>query len=156
MNQPPGEPIAVKLARKSHAYDVRRHQYLGETDVVQTGLLPTEPKLLAFLPERIEGLNVSLSKATAKAGDVLELKGSLLPASLNDVRLVVRIEVLKDGRLQEAYTKNLAFQGGFAHSIPLALNQEKGQYVVRVREMIAGFVAEARFTVGAEVAKTIP
>ena len=110
-------------------------------------------KLLAFLPERIEGLNVSLSKATAKAGDVLELTGSLLPASLKDIRLVVRIEVLKDGRLQKAYTKNLAFRGDFAHPIPLALNQEKGEYLVRVREMIAGFTAEARFTVGGEEAK---
>ena len=154
LNQPPGEPIAVKLAHKFHAYDVRRHQYLGETDMVQTGLLPTEPKLLALLPERIAGLNVSLSNTTATAGDVLELEGSLLPASLKDIRMVVRIEVEKDGRLQEAYTKNLAFQGGFAHPIPLALNQGKGQYVVRVREMIAGFAAEARFMVVGQEAKT--
>jgi hypothetical protein len=142
LNNPPGENMTVKLSRKFHTYDVRRRQYLGETDTVRTGILPTEPKLLALLPERIEGINVALSKQTANPGDVIELAGTLLPAALKDIRLVVRIEVSKDGRLQEAHTKNLAFQGSFTHPIPLALNQERGLYSVRITEVISGYTQE--------------
>lgn len=147
LGNPPGEDLTVKLGRKCHAYDVRRHQYLGETDTVRSGILPTEAKLLAFLPEQIKGLNVSLSKETGKPGDVVELKGSLLPASLKDSRLVVRIEVSKDGKEMEAYTKNAAFQGDFTYPIPLALNQEKGTYRVKVTEIISGYTQEATFNV---------
>lgn len=147
LNNPPGENLTVKLARKCHVYDVRRHQYLGETDTVLTGILPVEAKLLAFLPERIEGLNVALPKATGRPGDVLDLKGAILPMSLKDIRLVVRIEVSKDGKVQEAYTKNLAFQGDFTDPIPLALNQEKGEYRVKVMEIISGYTQEMKFIV---------
>ncbi|MBI4025397.1 MAG: beta-galactosidase [Verrucomicrobia bacterium] len=147
LNNPPGEDLIVKLGRKLHAYDVRRHQYLGETDALRTGILPTEAKLLAFLPERIEGLNVSLAKETAKAGEVIELKGLVLPASLKDSPLVVRIEVSKDGHTQEAHTKNLAFPGVFTHPIPLALNQKRGVYRVKIMEVISGYTQEMKFSV---------
>ena len=147
LNNPPGEELTVKLGRKSHVYDVRRHQYLGETDTVRTGILPVEAKLLAFLPERIAALNVALARETGKPGDVLELKGAILPASLSDSRLVVRIEVTRDGKLQEAYTKNLAFQGSFTYPIPLALNQAKGEYRVKVAEVISGYTQEVMFNV---------
>ena len=147
LNNPPAENLVVKLGHKFHVYNVRQQQYLGETDTLKTGILPTETKLLAFLPERISGLNVSLSKATGKPGDVLELKGSLLPASLQDCKLVVRIAVTRDGKLQEAYTKNLAFQGSFTYPLPLALNQEQGLYSVKVTEVISGYTQDATFRV---------
>jgi ribosomal protein S27E len=147
LNNPPGEDLTVKLGRKYHAYDVRRRQYLGETDTLKTGILPVEAKLLAFLPERVVGLNVSLAKTIGKPGDVLELKGAILPASLQDSNLVVRIEVTRDGKVQAAYTKNLSFQGSFASPIPLALNQEKGDYRVKVMEVISGHTQELTFTV---------
>jgi hypothetical protein len=144
---PPGEELTLKLKRTWHVYDVRRHQYLGETTCVQTGILPCEPKLLAFLPERMEAMQVSLAKQKYKPGDVVELKGAPLPASLKDIRFAVRIEVSKGGKVQEAYTKNVVVQGGFAHSIPLALNQEKGVYHAVTTEIISGYTQEVEFTV---------
>lgn len=147
VSHPPAEALVVKLSAKAHVYDVRRRQYLGHTDVLRTGILPAEAKLLALLPERIDGLNVSLSKDTSKAGDVLELSGALAPASLKECRMVVRIEVSRSGAVQEAYTKNVGFQGSFTHWIPLALNQEKGSYRVKVVEVISGFTQEMSFDV---------
>jgi len=147
LSTPPGEDLTVELDRKRHVYDVRRRQYLGETDLVRTGILPAEAKLLAFLPERIEGLNVSLTRETGKPGDLVEFRGALLPASLADSRLVVRIEVLKDGKARAAHTKNLAFQGRFTYPIPLALNQDRGEYRVRVTEVISGYTQELTFSV---------
>ncbi|MBI4027806.1 MAG: beta-galactosidase, partial [Verrucomicrobia bacterium] len=68
---PPGLALTVKLQQPRHVYDVRHRQYLGETAVVQTGLLPTEAKLLAFLPERIEGLQVAIGRRIVKPGDTV-------------------------------------------------------------------------------------
>ncbi len=147
LNTPPAESLTVLLNAPRHVYDVRRRQYLGETATVRTGILPAEAKLLALLPERLQGLNVSLSQATAKPGDLLELTGSVLPASLKDSRLVVRLEVSREGRMQEAYTKNLACNGSFTHPLPLALNQAPGTYRVRVTEIISGYTQEVAFTV---------
>jgi len=147
ISNPPAESLTVKLGRRMHAYDVRLHQYLGETDTVRSGILPAEAKLLAFLPERIQGMNLSLSRPSGNPGDIIELKGSLLPVSLKDSRLVVRIEVYLDGKIQEAFTKNLAFNGSFTYPIPLALNQQKGDYTVKVAEMISGYTQELRFSV---------
>ncbi len=147
LKSPPGQDVVVKLTAGAHVYDVRRHQYLGHTDTLRTGILPAEPKLLALMPERIEGLNVSLSAQTAEPGATVELRGSVVPASLKDSRLVVRIEVSRDGRIQEAYTKNLAFEGSFTYPIPLALNQEKGPYRVKVTEVISGHTRDVTFNV---------
>ena len=147
LTTPPGEELTVKLQRPYHVYDVRRRQYLGETDTVRTGILPAEAKLLAFLPERIGGLNVSLSQPAARPGEVVELQGALLPESLGDCRLVVRIEVFNDGQLQDEYTTNLTFAGSFNHPVPLALNQPPGTYRVRVTEIVSGYTQETDFTV---------
>jgi hypothetical protein len=147
LNNPPAEALVVKLHSTLHVYDVRRRQYLGETDTVRTGILPAEAKLLAFLPGRIHGLNVSLSEKAGKPGDVLNLQGAVLPASLNDSTFVVRIEVTKDGRAHEAHTRNLAFNGSFIYPIPLALNQAQGEYRVNVTEVISGHTQEMRFVV---------
>ena len=147
MGNPPAEALVVKLNAKAHLYDLRRRQYLGHTDSLRAGILPAEAKLLALLPERIDGLNVSLSKEGGKAGDVLELSGAVAPASLQDCRLVVRVQVLRNGAVQDAYTKNLAFEGRFTHPIPLALNQQKGPYRVQVTEVISGFTQEVPFDV---------
>ena len=147
LNNPPGENVTVELDHKAHVYDVRRRQYLGHTEQVRTGILPAEAKLLAFLPERIEGLNVSMPRQTGKPGDVLEIEGSLLPPSLKDSRLVVRIEVFRDGKVQPAHTKNLAFQGRFTYPIPLALNQKPGVYCAKVMEVISGYTQVLTFHV---------
>jgi hypothetical protein len=147
LNSPPGENLVVKLSRPVHVYDVRRQQYLGETATVRTGILASEAKLLAFLPERIQGLNLSLSQAAGRPGEMLELRGALLPASLKDCRLVVHLEVLREGQVQEAYTQNLAFSGDFSHPLPLALNQAPGTYRVRVTEIISGHTQEVVFNV---------
>jgi hypothetical protein len=147
LSTPPGEEVTVKLEGRAHAYDVRRQQYLGEAEMLKTGILPAEAKLLAFLPERIAGLNLSLSKAAGRPGDTLELRGALVPPSLEDSRLVVRIELSRGGEIQAAHTRNLAFAGSFVQPIPLALNQAKGEYRVRATEVISGHTHELEFSV---------
>ena len=80
MGNPLAEALVVKLDAKAHIDDVRRRPYLGHTDSLRTGILPAEAKLLALLPDRIVGLNVSLSQDAGQAGEVLELLGTVVPA----------------------------------------------------------------------------
>ena len=146
-SDPPGEELLIKLNRAFHVYDVRRHQYLGETDSVHTGILPCEPKLLAFLPERLAGLEVSLAKDAYKPGDVVELRGTLFPSTLKDVSTVVHVDVLHEGKALEAHACNVAFQGALDHPIPLSLNQDKGYYEIRTTEVISGYAQTLKFEV---------
>ena len=147
ISDPPGEMLTVKLGKKYHAYDVRRKQYLGETDIIKTGILPTEARLFAFLPERIDGLKLDLEKKSFKQGETVEVKCSILPNSLNDIKFTVRIEVMKDNRVIECFTKNIAVQGEGVYHFPLALNQDIGEYQIKVTEVISGFTQDISFNV---------
>ena len=71
----------------------------------------------------------------------------LLPASLSDCRFAARVEVLKDGKEVESLTRNIGFQGSFVFPIPLALNKAKGDYQVRVTEVVTGSTQTLSFNV---------
>ncbi len=145
---PPGEDFTLKLNRKMHAYNLRMHSYLGYTDSVAAGILPAQAKLFALLPERVENaVAVETSAGNCRQGEVVKLNLRTVPGALKDVPLAVRIELLKDGKPIEAHTKKIAVKGTAAHHIPLALNQEKGEYVIRVTEIISGTIQEIKIAV---------
>ena len=148
MADPPGEEFVLKTDRKMHVYNVRLHSYLGFTDSVTAGILPAQAKLLALLPERVEeGLALECGKKTYRPGEVVTLKIRTLPDGLKAVNLAVRVELLRDGRAIEAYTKKLAVKGATTHHIPLALNEARGEYTARLTEIISGRRQELRLTV---------
>lgn len=70
-----------------------------------------------------------------------------MPDALKEVSLAVRVEVLKDNKVIAAYTKKLVVKGNATHHIPLALNQEKAEYILRVTEIISGQRQEMRIAV---------
>ncbi len=145
---PPGEEFILKLDRKMHAYNVRQQTYLGYTDMVAAGILPAQAKLLALLPARVEdGLVVKIGKQDYRPGDAVAVEIATIPAALQHVALAVRLEVLQDNHVIAAYTKKLAVKGVTSHHIPLALNQKKGEYTLRLTEVISGQQQELRFTV---------
>lgn len=133
-----------------HAYNVRTHAYLGHSAAVTAGILPTQAKLFALLPARIEGLAVIADKTTSRPGEVVSLDIKTMPESLKEVSLAVRVEVLKDGIAIEAHTKNLPLKGAARHPVPLALNQEPGEYTVRLTEVISGQRQEVKINVEAK------
>lgn len=144
---PPGKEFSVRLKEKPHGYNVRQHKYLGLAETFPSGISPTAPKLFVFLPERIEGIRLSVPKSAYRAGETVALGVSILPASLADCRLVVHVEVRRGDRILAEHTRNVSVPGAVQHPIPLALNQEPGEYRVRVMEIISGHVQEAAFRV---------
>ena len=145
---PPGEEFILKTDRKMHVYNVRLHSYLGYADSVTAGILPAQAKLLALLPARVEdGLALECRKTEYRPGEAVTLEIKTLPDTLKAVTLAVRIELLRDAGAIEAYTKKLAVKGATTHRIPLALNQAKGEYTVRLTEVISGQRQEVKLTV---------
>ena len=145
---PPGEEFTLRADRKMHVYNVRMHSYLGYTDSLAAGILPAQAKLFALLPERTENaIAVESDKNNYTAGEVVKLDIKTVPPGLKGVSLAVRMEVLKDGVSIEAYAKKIAVKGAAVHHIPLALNQEKGDYVIRITEVISGNRQEIRIRV---------
>ena len=145
---PPGEEFILKTDRKMHVYDVRLHSYLGYTNEVTAGILPAQAQLLALLPERVEdALALECGKTKHRPGEPVTLEITTLPDMLKAVTLAVRIELLKDGKAIGAYTKKLVVKGAASYYIPLALNQAKGEYTVRMTEIISGQRQELRIAV---------
>ena len=139
VSDPPGEEFILRTNRKMHIYNVRMHSYLEHSDSVTAGILPAQAKLLALLPERVEnGIALQLGKKEYRPGEAVRLDIQTIPDALQDVSLAVRLEVLEDNRAIEAYTKKLAVKGAAIHYVPLALNQEKGVYTLRMTEIISG------------------
>ena len=147
INTPPGTEFTVRLKERRHGYNVRLNKYLGLADTFQSGTTPYEPKLLAFLPERIEGVRLSTPKNDYRPGGTVEIVFAVLPESLGDSHLVLRVEVRKGDKLLSEHSKNVGVRGAGRHAIPLALNQEPGEYRVRATEIISGHMREITFRV---------
>jgi hypothetical protein len=144
---PPGEEFILKTDKAMHIYNARMQSYLGFSDSVTAGILPAQAKLFALLPARIQGLALESPKTDYDPGEIVTLDIKTLPDTLKAVTLAVRIELLKDGKPVEPYTKKLAVKGAASHHIPLALNQAKGEYSVRLTEIISGQRTEMKFEV---------
>lgn len=144
---PPGESFILKTDKKRHIYNVRLHSYLGFTDSITAGILSTEAKLFALLPERIEGLDIKSVKTDYHPGEIVSLDVKIMPETLANISLAVQFEVLKDSKLVPEYSKNIVVRGALQHALHLALNQEKGKYTLRLTEIISGHTQEVSFSV---------
>ena len=147
VTNPPGEEFILKTDKKMHIYNVRMHSYLGFSDSVTTGILPAQAKLFALLPARIDGIALESNKKEYRPGEVITLDIKIMPEALKDVAMAARVEVLKDNTVIPEYTKKLAIRGAANHHVPLALNQEKGEYTLRINEVISGNRQEMKITV---------
>ena len=147
LGNPPGQEFVVRLGQRAHAYNVRQRKYLGHVASVEAGIRETEAKLLAFLPERIEGIAVLVDRAKAKPGQTVTAKIRVHPEALSQVRFAVRVEVLRGDTPVPAYGRNVWVTGTTAYPLPLALNEPAGDARVRVTEVVSGFTAETGFEV---------
>ena len=147
VNDPPGPVLRIKTGEKYHVYDVRLKKYLGYLDEVEAGIQNTAAKLLAFLPERVEGIKLSTDKTACRKNDIVTVRGRMLPRGLDGTGLAARIEVRRGGEIIEAYSKNIDFNGEFSYTVPLSLNEKPGTYTVNVTDPISGCTGKASFEV---------
>jgi len=141
------DPVTVNFGRKSHVYDVRARKYLGEVDRIQTTLPPGETALYALLPYQVHGLGLNVP-AAVKAGDELVAQVNLI-AGAKAGDHVIHAELLDpSGRSVWCYARNDLLPGGRGTlRVPLALNDAKGKWTLKVRDVVTGAAGEAKFAV---------
>ena len=125
----------VNFGRTAHIYDMRKREYIGETEKNLVTLGPGETAMFAVLPYEVDGLQV--------IGAGAEMRASVLAAGpVTDHVFHVTVSD-PAGNLSPAYTRNVLAPGGTADlRIPLALSDPAGEWSVTVRDVLSG--AEVR------------
>jgi hypothetical protein len=132
------QELTFKLPRKSYVTDVRTGKKLGLTDVVHSSILIGDALILALSPEGNE-LKIDGS-AAARPGDHLAFNViSTAPATT-----LVRCHVYApDGSRLPIYSNNvLVQQGRGTFTLPFALNDAPGKYVIRATDVVSGATVE--------------
>lgn len=134
----------VTFEQEGELYDVINGKYLGKGKSARMELLPAKPALVAQVGQKVTGVKVK-ADAKVKRGDLLTLDITVNPAGSFDT--VLRMEVFRpDGELDEALTGNLTAQAGrYAGVLPLALNDPKGTWKIKVREVVSHATTQATF-----------
>lgn len=132
------QDLIIKLPRKAYVTDVRTGQKLGLTDVVHSSILIGDALILALSPEendlKLEGA------VSAHPGDHVSF--NLL--STTPATALVRCHVYApDGSRLPIYSKNvLVQQGRGSFTLPFALNDAEGRYVIRATDVVTGATIE--------------
>lgn len=142
----------VRLPKAFHIYDVRRHDYLGQADQFQTGLVKAAAKVFAFLPCKLTGLDLALSSNKLKQGDLLKMTCSIKPPEAKACGLGIRLTVNgPDGSELEDYARTLVMKNGrLETTLALALDELPGSYEVTATEVISGLQSKATYMVRAK------
>ena len=146
---PPDGEATLVMSEKRHVYDVLRQSYLGFTDKFQTGVVPAVPKIFAALPAKIQGLDLTVDKPVARPGAAVSVSATLAPPELKGCGLCMRFDLTgPDGKRIEHYSgKVVSNSGAFTWTVPLALNDVKGEYQVTVEEIASGLSKTVTFKV---------
>jgi hypothetical protein len=139
--------LRIDFGKAVWLYDTRRGKLIGNVKEYRFALDKIQPTILTVLPEPAKGLNIS-GPATAKAGDLLELKLELAALKPGD-RHTLRTQVLDpEGRELRMLTRNLSAPNGKAiWELPLAVNLAKGRYTLVARDIPTGEKAERSLVV---------
>ncbi len=132
------QELTIKLPRKSYVTDVRTGKQLGFTDVVHSSIVIGDALILALSPAANE-LNLD-GAASARRGDHVTFNLiSTAPATT-----LVRCHVLSpDGSPLPIYFSNVLVQQGRAtFTLPFALNDSPGKYVIRATDIVTGATVE--------------
>ncbi|HEX5602379.1 MAG TPA: beta-galactosidase trimerization domain-containing protein, partial [Pyrinomonadaceae bacterium] len=132
------QELTIKLPRKFYVADVRAGKQLGFTDIVHSSILVGDALVLALTPENNElkfdgpvsahtGEHVSFSLKSTTAGSSL-----------------VRCHVYApDGSRLPIYSNNVLVENGRGtFSLPFALNDTTGKYIVRATDVVTGATIE--------------
>lgn len=137
-------PLTVRLPTTANAFDCRAGKALGKVASLLVEIPPGDACFLALLPYAPHGVTAAAEIGTG-ALQVRAKLGTDAPAGDH----VFRVEVVPPGASGPVpwYCLNLsAPKGEMTCAIPLALNDPKGSWTVRIRDIATGLGAETRVT----------
>jgi len=144
------EPIKIKIKFPSAGYihEIFTNRDYGFTNELETVFTPSTVQIYSLLPYNVTGISLSLSRERLIPGEMLSyeirIKGD---GELSTHTL--RLDVFdSEGKHSSIYSKNITSVSGEAEGvIPLALNDKKGKWKIKVKDLTSGKKAEASFYV---------
>jgi len=132
------QDLVIKLPRKAYVTDVRTGKQLGLTDVVHSSILIGDALILALTPERNE-LKIE-GAASARPGDHV----SFNLISTTPATTLVRCHIYAPGGVRlPIYSNNVLLQQGRgSFTLPFALNDPAGKYLIRATDVVTGATIE--------------
>ncbi len=132
------QEVKITLGKKSHVYDVRNRKYIGFSDSFNDIIKPGNVKIYSLMPYKVEDIDVAV-KNSYRQGENIDLKLAIKTNSGTPGTHILRIELYKDGKILDAYSRNIVAEKGQANCrIPLAFNEGKGRYNLVIRDINSG------------------
>jgi len=132
------QDVTIKLPRKMYVADVRSGKQFGNTDVIHTSILLGDALVLGLTSEP-NGIKMD-GPATAKPGEHISVTVTSTTPGGNLVRCHVFVP---DGSRSPIYSRNVLVQNGSGtFTLPFALNDPRGKYVIRATDVVTGAVFE--------------
>jgi len=131
------QTCTVDFGREANVFDLRARQALGRTRTIQATCEPGEAKVYALLPYSVTGANLSFgadgSFEVALAADG-QIGDHVLQITWTDPQ----------GNVPRHYEQAVAAPGGkYSGHIPLAANDQQGQWTLTVRDVLTSVTAQA-------------
>jgi hypothetical protein len=134
------KPRTVKLAfpYEMHIYDVHASKTLGRQKEITVTLDPYEPAIFAATPVAIAGLEIS-APARIQRGEGAQIGLGFAHASPAATH-VFRLDVIDPaGKTVDYYSGNIiASHGRAAKLLPLAFNDARGKWTLRIHDLLSG------------------
>lgn len=133
---PKAREISFRFPVSGHIYDALTGNYLGKGDTVNRTLSRMQSALFLVAPERFDAPAVKVS------GKTLDIRNR----SENDT--VYLVEVYSPaGKKLDCYTRKLIAENGKGqYTVPFALSDIRGEYTVKVTEVITRLQVSAKLT----------
>lgn len=132
------QELTIKLPRKSYVSEVRTGKQLGFTNVVHSSILIGDALVLALSPESNE-LKID-GAVTARRGDHVSF--SLISTAPNTTLVRCHVYAPNGVRLPIYSNNVLIEQGRGSFTLPFALNDAPGEYVIRVTDVVTGAMVQ--------------
>lgn len=138
------QELTIKLPRKYYVADIRSGKQLGFTDVIHSSILVGDALLLGLSSE------ASTLKFDGPVSTRVGEHVSFALTSNSGGASLVRCHVYApDGTRLPIYSSNVLLQGGRGtFTLPFALNDPTGKYVIRVTDVVTGAATERTIELG--------
>ncbi|MHC4712754.1 MAG: beta-galactosidase trimerization domain-containing protein [Planctomycetota bacterium] len=134
--------VVINVGARRAVYDQREGRFLGSTDKIEVEVPQYEPRILAILPNEVEGVEIGAPEK-ATAGEMLEAHLAVVGAK-EVLPHALRLRVLgPDGEELPEHTRTLMAGGGKAlWRVPFALSDSEGRYTLVARDLVTGAEAQ--------------
>jgi len=141
--------VQLTFYRRSHLYDMRTRQYLGQTDTCRTDLEDARAKLYALLPYRVDSVALELDATGCLPGDVLTYRVKIENAGQGAGNQCVRMQLFDATGTACRWADRNVLSGAqqMQGTMQIPFNAAPGQWKITATEAVTGKTVDRKFTV---------